>query len=69
MGVVDPELKFSSCVEKQVNKASRILGLIRSSYEYIDADAMKKMFTSLVRHHLEFGNVAWPPRLETNIKS
>ena len=25
---------------------------------------MKKLFTSLVRPHLEFGNVAWSPRLE-----
>ncbi len=65
---VDPELKFSSHVEKQVNKANRILGLIRRSYEYIDADVMKKLFTSLVRPHLEFGNVAWAPRLEKDKK-
>ena len=61
---IDPELKFSKHVERQVNKANRILGLIRRSYEFIDMEVMKKLFTSLVRPHLEFGNVAWSPRLE-----
>ena len=31
---MDPELNFSKHVERQVNKANRILGLIRRSYEY-----------------------------------
>ena len=61
---IDPELKFSKHVERQVNKANRILGLIRRSYEFIDMEVMKKLFTSLVRPQLEFGNVAWSPRLE-----
>ena len=49
-----------------MNKANRTLGLIRRSYEYIDMEFMKELFTSLVRPHLEFGNVAWPPRLESD---
>ena len=61
---IDPELKFSKHVERQVNKANRILGLIRRSYEYIDMEVMKKLFTSLVWPHLEFRNVACTPRLE-----
>ena len=31
---VDLELKFSKHIEIQVNKANKILGLIRGSYEY-----------------------------------
>ena len=38
---IDPELKFSKHVERQVNKANRILGLIRRSYEFIDIEFMK----------------------------
>ena len=33
---VDPELKFSKHIEIQVNKANKILGLIRRSYEYMN---------------------------------
>ena len=58
---IDPELKFSKHVERQMNKANRILGLICRSYEFTDMEVMKKLFTSLVRPHLEFGNVAWSP--------
>ena len=55
---IDPELKFSKHVERQVNKANKILGLIRRSYEYIDMEVMTKLFTSLLRPHLKFRNVA-----------
>ena len=60
---MDPELKFTEHVEKQVNKANKILGLIRRTFEYLDGEVMKRLFTSLVRPHLEFSNVAWSPRL------
>lgn len=61
--LMDPELKFTEHVEKQVNKANKILGLIRRTFEYLDGEIMKRLFTSLVRPHLEFSNVAWSPRL------
>jgi hypothetical protein len=60
---VDPELKFSSHIEIQVNKANKILGMIRRSFEFMDIQVMKRLYTSLVRPHLEFSNVAWSPRL------
>ncbi len=61
---IDPSLKFSKHTEIQVNKANRILGLIRRSYQYLDCDCFKKLFTALVRPHLEYGIVVWAPRLE-----
>jgi len=57
-------LKFSKHVEKQVNKANRMLGLIRRSYEYLDNQSLKSLFCALVRPHLEFANTAWSPRFE-----
>ena len=39
---VDPELKFSQHIERQVNKANKILGMIRQSDEFIDRDNIKK---------------------------
>ena len=60
---VDAELKFSKHIEIQVNKANNILGMIRRSYEYLDADSLKRLFVALVRPHLEYSNVAWSPRL------
>ena len=62
--LVDKELKFSKHIETQVNKANRIVGLIRRSFTHLDRDNMRQLFIALVRPHLEFGNVAWAPRLQ-----
>ena len=65
---VDKDLRFSQHIETQVNKANRLLGLIRRSYEHLDAESMKLLFVALVWPHLEFGNVVWSPRLEKDKK-
>ena len=61
--LVDNKLKFSGHVQGQVNKANRLVGLIRRSYTYLDRDSFRMLFIALVRPHLEFGNVAWSPSL------
>ena len=61
---IDSDLKFSKHVETQVNKANRIVGLIRRSYEHLDAESLRMLFVALVRPHLEFANVVWSPRFE-----
>ena len=61
---VDKDLKFSKHIEIQVNKANKILGLIRRSYDYLDADCLKRLFIALVRPVLEYCNVAWSPILQ-----
>ena len=67
--LVDKDLKFTQHIESQVKKANRLLGLIRRSFTFMDKECMKQLFTSLVRPHLEFGNVAWAPYLEKHIKA
>ena len=61
---VDKDLRFSQHIETQVNKANRLLSLMRRSYEHLDAESMQLMFVALVRSHLKFGNAVWSPRLE-----
>ena len=56
------DLRFSQHIETQVNKANSLLGLIRWSYEHLDAEPVQLLFVALVRPHLEFGNVVWSPR-------
>ena len=61
------ELKFPLHLKRQVNKANRLLGLMRS-FDYLDCDTMKLLFAALVRPHLEFGNCVWAPYLEKDKK-
>jgi len=57
---VDDALKFQDHVSFAINKASRLLGIIRTYC--IDEDTLTRLFTTLVRLHLEYGNIIWHPR-------
>ena len=46
---IDSSLKFSNHIANQVNKANRILGLIRRTYQFFDVPSFRPLFTSLVR--------------------
>ena len=56
------DLKFQMHVSKAVNKASRILGLVRVTLTYIVEMTLPRLFTTMVCPHLEYGNVIWCPR-------
>ena len=60
---MDPSLKFSKHTEIKVNKANRILGLIRRSYEFLDGESLKRLYMALVRPHLDYCNSVCFPRL------
>lgn len=61
---ISNNLKSSAHIAAAVNKANQILGLIRRSFTYMDIPLMKQLYTSLVRPHLEYGNVIWQPYLK-----
>ncbi len=65
---VDNQLKFDQHTEKQVNKANKILGLIRRSYTFLDRDSTVTLYTSLIRPHLEYGHAVTYPRHEKECK-
>ena len=46
------QLKFSIHAELQVNKANRILAMIRRSFSHTDKESMRELYASLVRPHL-----------------
>lgn len=66
--IVDDALKFDRHTESQVNKANKVLGLIRRSYENLDMDSFKLLYKSLVRSHLEYCNAVTYPQLEKQAK-
>ena len=65
---MDGTCKPSNHIAHAVCKANQILGLIRRSFTYIDCSLMRLLFTSLVRPHLEYGNVVWYPYLQRDIE-
>jgi len=59
---IDEELKFHAHVSKAVEEASRLLGLIRATFTFLGTVTLPRLFPTMVRLHLEYGNVIWHPR-------
>ena len=61
--LVDAELRFRRQAAAVVVKATQLLALavIRRYFAQIDEYTLPLLYKSLVRPHLEFGNLAWGP--------
>ena len=57
--LVDNGLKFQTAAA--VKKANCSLGLIKKSFALLDNKTLPLLYKSLVRPHLEYGNVVWGP--------
>lgn len=58
---IDPLLKFRQQAAAAVAKATQVLAVIRRSFALIDEMTLPLLFKSLVRPHLEYGNLVWGP--------
>ena len=64
---MDNELSFDHHINECVKQANKTLGLIRRTYQHLDCDTLRTLYTALVRPKLEYGNVVWSPRLQSHI--
>ena len=66
--IVDMELSFEDHISAEIKKANGIMELIRRSFSYLDCEMFKKLYTTLVRPHLEYAQSVWSPHLRKHIK-
>ena len=65
LGVIfDTTLSFDPHMENCINKANRMIGLIKRTFVFINKDIFIKLYKALVRPHLEYGNIIWSPLLK-----
>ena len=62
--IIDDKLKFHKHTEVQANKANKVLGLLRRSFETLDNENLVWLFKALVRPHLEYCNTVTYPVYE-----
>ena len=65
--IIDNKLSFDKHIAEKVNKANSVVGSIRRSFEYLDKDTFKKLYTALVRPRLEYANTVWNPYKKKDI--
>ena len=61
--VFDTDLKFDLHVNSVVNKANKVLGLIKRNFSDLDESSLVLLFKSLIRPLLEYGQPIWSPYL------
>ena len=67
--IVDSELKFHKQTSAAIKKANSRLGLIKKSFAVLDRNTLPLLYSSLVRPHLEYGNVIWGPFYKGDIEA
>jgi len=60
----DKSLSFDPHIQSSINKANKMIGLIKRTFTYMDRDTFLKLYKALVRPHVEYGNVIWHPHLK-----
>ena len=64
---IDDKLSFSNHISEKINKANKIMGLIRRTFVSLDKTSFVPLYTSLVRPILEYANQVWNPYLVKDI--
>ena len=59
--LVDVDLRFRNHIDQLVTKGNQLTGMIKRGIRYKSPDVIKRIFTTVVRPHLEYGNVIWHP--------
>ena len=60
----DENLRFDIHIDNITKKANQMLGIIKRTFSFINKEIFTKLYKSLVRSHLEYGNVIWSPFLK-----
>lgn len=70
LGIIfDTEMKLKHHISNCINKGNRIVGLLKRTFAFLDKRSLSKLYKSLVRPHLEYGNVIWCPRYKKDINA
>ncbi len=59
--VADSKLEFDRHISEKINKANRIMGIIRRTFQTLDEKFLSSLYKSMVRCHLDYTSSVWSP--------
>ena len=65
--IVDSESKFDTHINSKMKTANKILGIIRRSFIYLDADILLPLYKALVRSYFDNAMIIWNPHMVKHI--
>lgn len=66
---VQDNLKFDTHISITVNRANRLVGLIKRAFSYLEEETLLVLYKTLVRPILDYGNLIWFPTLKKDIRA
>ncbi|CAF0752936.1 unnamed protein product [Brachionus calyciflorus] len=66
--LISSHLKWSNHVNNAVNKANRMLGIVKRTFKHLDCNSFLLLYQSLIRPHLDYAVSAWNPSLKQDIQ-
>ena len=66
---IDKHLNFHQHCSLTISKANRMLGIITKSFEYLNKEMFLKIYKTMVRPILEYGNLIWGPHFKLDQES
>ena len=65
LGVIfNMSLNFDTHIQNSINKANKMIGLIKRTFKFINKESFCMLYKALVRPHLEYANSVWYPKLK-----
>ena len=66
---IDKSLSFDKHINHVINKANRIMGIARRTFECMDEEIFKYIYKGLVRPQLEYAHSVWAPHHAKHIEA
>ena len=58
---VESLLSFKQHIYRKIDTTNKIIGIIRRSYKYLDAEMFIPLYKCLVRSHFDYAGTVWDP--------
>ena len=62
------DMKFDFHINNIVNKANRLLGLVKRTFSYMDRNKLLIIYKSIIRPKIDHGDSVWNPSLRSMFK-
>ena len=59
--IIDDQLDFESHISEKINKATKMFGLLRRSFNCLDIKTFTCLYKSMVRTQLDYASSVWSP--------
>ena len=66
--IISSNFNWKEQINSALSKANRVLGMLKRTFVSRDTDLWKKLYTSMIRPHLEYAVQVWNRRLIGDIE-